>query len=106
MSGSRTERRPLRAWGLGFGVVISTHPEAAGNIRGKPCAKRLGDPLTKGVGDVCSGPISELGQDGSSHALLTVPADEVAVAEVEPQTREELAGDRRVDARAYPWLLF
>jgi hypothetical protein len=47
----------------------------------------------------------ELDQHGSGNAFLAVPADEISLAEARPQTREELASNRGVDARPSPGLL-
>src|SRR2546422_8737308 len=90
---------------LGLGVLIDAHLEAVGNIRGKAFAKHSTDPLTNEAADFRRAPICKLGQHGSGHALLAVPADAVSLAEAEPQSREELGSDHGVDAHTYTWLL-
>src|SRR5437879_13261196 len=82
---------------LGLGVLIDAHLESVGNIRGKAFAKRSTDPLTNEAADFRRVPISKLGQHGSGHALLAVPADAISLAEAAPESREEPGGAHGVD---------
>jgi hypothetical protein len=69
---------------LKLGVLIDAHPEPTGNMRRKAFTKHFTDSSANQAGVFHRPAIPELGQHGSCHALLAVPADEIGPAEAEP----------------------
>src|SRR6266705_4827801 len=95
-----------RGDGLRLGVWTGTHPKAGVDVHGKPLSKRGPNPLLHELGDLRPGAAPEFGQHGARYAAFAVPADEVTVAEGEPQTLKEPGRERWLYARAHARLLW